>query len=147
MASGLLYVQAQKAMVPTEPPPELAHAANFERFDGFEPLVNNAGATSVGANYGTTPRPGQRNQPLGQVFTRSSLGGLTNTLGGQPLPVANWLYRVGRGYTPSRGASHLQHRLGVGQDYQGAAQTVALSEITGSPPVPGDLTSIIAGYG
>jgi len=32
-----------------------------------------------------------------------------------------------------------------GQNNQGAAQTVVLSEITNAPPVPGDLTSIIAG--
>jgi hypothetical protein len=138
---------AHDFLVPQEPPAELAHAANFERFDGYEALVNNDGGTPVGANYGATPRPGQRNQPLGQVFTRSALSRTVGTIGGQPLPVANWLYRVGRGYTPSRGASHPQFRLGVGQNYQGVAQTVTLSEITNNPPVPGDLSGIIAGFG
>lgn len=148
---GILLTQwdgADEFVVPAEPMPALAHAPNFERWDGFDPLVNNDGSTDLGFNYGTkVARPGQLNQPIGQEFTRSSLGGLTNTLGGQPLPVADWLYRVGRGYTPSSGAAHPQWRLGVGQNYQGVAQTAQLADITNNPPVPDDLSSIISGWG
>ena len=75
------------------------------------------------------------------------MAGITGRLGGQPLPVADWLYRTRRGYTPSSnlvGAFQRTH-YGVGQAYQGPAQTTQLSEITNNPPVPGDLSGIIAG--
>ena len=96
---------------------------------------------------GRYPRPGQLDDPVAngnQVYTPGPLKGLTNTLGGQPLPVNDWKFRGRRAYTPGKTHS-LQMRLGDGQNYGGAAQTVALSEITGNPPVPGDLSGIIAG--
>lgn len=144
---GILLTQwdgADEFVVPAEPLPSNAHAANFERWDGFDPLVNDLGGSNV---KGSVSRPGQWDQPTGQEYTKSALGGLTNTLGGQPYPVANWLYRVGRGYTPSSGAAHPQWRLGVGQNYQGVAQTAQLADVTNNPPVPDDLSSIISGWG
>jgi hypothetical protein len=142
-------------MVPTTPQPDQAVAPNFERFDGLEgsppldhPAAVDDGSGRPGANYGTTPRPGQRDQPVGQVYTPGPLAGVVGVVGGQPLPVRSWSSSedsaLTRGYTPSKAPS-VQWRLGVGQDNQGVAQTVILSEITSNPPVPGDLTSILAG--
>ena len=142
---GMLYY-AQAPVVPRTPPVELNHAYNFQEFDGLMPLDNAPGEGPLGANYGSGPRPGALNTPKAeQTYTAGPLSATVGTLGGQPLPVANPLYRLGRGYTPSLTPS-VQHRLGVGQNYQGAAQTVALSEVTNNPPVPGDLSGIIAGW-
>jgi len=143
---GMLYY-AQAPVVPRTPPVELNHAYNFQEFDGLEtPLGNAPGEVSFGTNYGSTPRPGAINTPLSeQTYTRGPLRGTVGTLGGQPLPVANPLYRLGRGYTPSTTPT-IQFRIGAGQNYQGVAQTVALSEVTNNPPVPGDLSGIIAGW-
>jgi hypothetical protein len=144
---GLLYTQSAP-QVPTEPYPDLAHAPNFQRFDGLTlPETSGTNENQLGTNFGATPRPGQRNTPTAQqTYTKGPIVGTVGTIGGQPLPVANWLYRVGRGFTASNYTQRIQHRLGVGQAYQGAAQTVALSEITSNPPQPGDLSSIISGW-
>jgi len=144
---GLLYVTTNLPVVPGEAPAELAHAANFERFDGLEvPTTNNRDANQLGTPYGATPRPGGENTPIDeQTYTQAPIRGVVGTIGGQPLPVGDWLFRGDRGYTRSETPS-VQHRLGSGQAYQGAAQTVALSEITNNPPVPGDLSAIIAGW-
>jgi hypothetical protein len=136
-------------VVPGDPQPDLAVAGNFERFDGLDvpdtnPAAVTDGSPRPGDNYGDSPRPGQRDQQAGQVYTQGALKGLTNTLGGQPLPVDDWKFRGRRAYTPGRTHS-IQQRLGDGQNNGGAAQTVTLSEITGNPPVPGDLSGIIAG--
>jgi hypothetical protein len=140
---------------PQTAPPDLAVAPNFERFDGLEqpPLDNPAaldpmsgGSGGMGTDYGETPRPGQMNQPVGQVYNPGPISGVVGTVGGQPLPVEQWNYRGPGNYTHSKTPS-VQWRLGQGQAYQGVAQTVALSEITNNPPVPGDLTSILAGFG
>lgn len=137
-------------VVPGTAQPDIAVSGNFERFDGLAvPDTNPAthepdSAKGRQSDYGPTPRPGGLNQPLGQVYTDGPLRGLTNTLGGQPLPVFDWKYRGGRGFTGGR-TSSIQHRLGDGQNNPGAAQTTALSQITGNPPVPGDLSGIIAG--
>ena len=141
-------------IVATTPQPDMAVAPNFERFSGIEgspELVNPAssdGAWNSGTDYGPTPRPGQLSQPLGQTYTRGPLQGTVGVIGGQPLPVRAWESAddsaATRGYTPSKTPS-VQHRLGDGQNAQLLAQTVILSEITSSPPVPGDLTSILAG--
>jgi hypothetical protein len=142
---GMLYY-AQAPVVPRTPPVELNHAYNFQEFDGLMPLDNAPGAVPAGTNYGSTPRPGALNTPLAeQTYTQGPLSATVGTLGGQPLPVANPLYRLGRGYTPSTTPT-IQFRIGAGQNYQGAAQTVALSEVTNNPPVPGDLSGIIAGW-
>lgn len=158
--SGLLIAQIPPGpgnyTVPQTPPAELAHAAYFEAFDGLEPLVNNDQSYIGGTAYGKhgpdggsdSPIPGFSNTPVSQqVYTRGPVAGITGRLGGQPLPVANCIYRVGRGYTEGAnwlGAFQRTH-YGVGQNYQGPAQTTQLSEITNNPPVPGDLTGIIAG--
>ena len=147
--SGLLVAQLPPGpgnyAVPTEPPAELAHATYFETFDGLEPLVNNDQASYLG---GAVQSPGHGGTPVAaQGYTRGPVPGITGRLGGQPLPVANWNYRVGRGYTEGAnlvGGFQRTH-YGVGQQYQGAAQTTQLSEITNNPPVPGDLSGIIAG--
>jgi hypothetical protein len=136
-------------IVPAEPQPELAVSGNFERFDGLDvpdtnPAAVTEGSPRPGDNYGHSPRPGGLDQQSGQVYTQGALKGLTNTLGGQPLPVDDWKFRGRRAYTPGRTHS-IQQRLGAGQDNGGAAQTVALSEISGNPPVPGELSGIIAG--
>ena len=147
--SGLLVVQIPPGpgqyVVPSEPPAERAHSQWFETFDGLEPLVNNDQATYV---TGPQQRPGGGGTPVAeQTFTRGAVPGITGRLGGQPLPVASWEYRVGRGYTEGANALGNFQRMhyGVGQNYQGAAQTTQLSEITNNPPVPGDLSGIIAG--
>jgi hypothetical protein len=147
--SGLLVAQIPVGsyVVPQTPPAELAHATYFEAFDGLEPLVNNTQARYVD---GPVQAPGGGGTPVSeQAFTRGPVAGITGRLGGQPLPVADWHWRGGRGYTPSSDwAGNFQRtHYGVGQNYQGVAQTVQLSEITGNPPVPGDITGIIAGWG
>ncbi len=147
--SGLLVAQIPPGqyVVPTEPPAELAHASYFEEFDGLMVLDNTPGARYVA---GPVQSPGGGGTPVAsQAYTTGAIPGITGKLGGQPLPVANPIWRTGRGYT--QGGDQVQgfqltHR-GVGQNYQGMAQTVQLSQITGAPPVPGDITSIIAGYG
>jgi hypothetical protein len=151
--SGLLVAQIDPGnyVVPSQPPAELAHATYFEAFDGLEPLEGSDNGGRLGATYGgEVPRPGQLNTPATSLdYTRGAVPGIMGRLGGQPLPVANPIWRVGRGYTPSSDwAGNFQRtHYGVGQNYQGIAQTVQLSQITGNPPVPGDITGIIAGFG
>jgi len=157
MAGALLLNAGNPAAVvavPQESPvPDLAIAANFERFDGLgqPPLDHPAGTVDgnpLGESYGQTPRPGQLNQEEGQVYTEGALVGVTGTIGGQPLPVKDWKYAVGN-YTGAI-APGIQFRQGVGQRGPaglGAAQTTALAGITNNPPEPGDLSSIIAGLG
>lgn len=148
--SGLLVAQIPvgQYVVPSQPPAELAHAANFEAFDGLEPLVNNPQARYV---EGPVQTPGAGGTPVAQqAYTTGPIPGIMGRLGGQPLPVADWHFPAGRGYSPSTNwAGDFQTRpnRGVGQNYQGMAQTVQLSQITGNPPVPGDITGIIAGFG
>jgi len=149
--SGLLAAQIPVGayVVPSKPPAELAHATYFEAFDGLEPLEGSNNGGRLGATYDSSvPRPGQLNTPATSLaYTRGPVVGIMGRLGGQPLPVADPRFRVGRGYTPSSNwAGNFQRtHFGVGQNYQGVAQTVQLSEITGNPPVPGDLTGILAG--
>lgn len=162
MASG---ARAQSFAVPAESTqPDLGIAKNFERFDGLgqppleHPATENpqdwtggGGAFYGWAAEGGSPRPGQSDQPIGQVYTTGALVGVTGTLGGQPLPVRDWKYQQdGRdGYTGATAPS-IQFRLGVGQrgpSELGAAQTTALAMITNNPPEPGSLDAIIAGVG
>ena len=144
---ALLYTQTDLYSVPRVPREEYFHAANFQEFDGLEtPLTSNSGGTDTGINYGETPRPGQLNTaPADQTYTPGPLRGVVGTLGGQPLPVANPIYRLGRGYTPANDTQRIQTRMGAGTNSQGVAQTVQLSEITNNPPVPGDISAILAG--
>jgi len=141
-------------IVPQTPQADRAVATNFERFDGLEghPMLDHPAAVEdgfgLGESYAPTPRPGQLNQPLGQVYTPGPLAGVVGVLGGQPLPVGAWEAdtpnQAASAYTRSRTPS-IQFRLGNGQANQGVAQTVALSELGSNPPIPGDLTSILAG--
>ena len=116
-------------------------AENYEKFDGLAPLDHPSGQPGV---EGSRSRPG--GWPTEDVYTPGPLAGLTNTLGGQPLPVADPIHRP-PGHAEFVHLSYMQFRLGVGQNYQGVAQTVALGEITSNPPQPGDLSSILAGWG
>lgn len=144
---------------PAVPQTDLAVAPNFQRFDGLEnpPLdhpaglddTNYVGGFATGGHFGESPRPGQMGQPLDQVYTPGAISGVVGTVGGQPLPVSARIYKEEGAYTASKWPT-IQQRLGVGQkgpSSLGVANTVALSEITNSPPVPGDLTSILAGLG
>lgn len=140
MSVGAL-ITGRPFMVPRTPPAELAVAPNYEAFDGLNPLDHPGGGVHPGS------RPGQSETPLAeQTYTAGPLSGVVGTVGGQPLPVGDRIHRppgIGQSViTPS-----VQHRLGVGQANQGVAQTVALSQITGNPPVAGDLSSILAGWG
>lgn len=140
MSGPLVSASIDGWVVPTTAPAEIRVAPNFEQFDGLMPLDK-----PTGKEPGT--RPGQQQTPQDQqVYTRSAWDSLTNVLGGEPLPVADWHFKPPGGYTPAH-PINVQFRSGVGQNYQGAAQTVALSEITSNPPVPGDITSIISGWG
>ena len=131
----------QPFIVPATPPAEIAVAPNYEQFDGLGPLDHPGG----GVNPGT--RPGGGETPLAeQTYTPGPLSGVVGTLGGQPLPTGDRIHRPA-GTSQAVITPSVQHRLGVGQANQGVAQTVALSQITGSPPVPGDLSSILAGWG
>ena len=141
----------KETLVPAVAPAEMAHAQNFQRFDGLGPADNyDAHQSSARASYvpNSSPRPGQSDHTA-ITYTPAPQTTTVGTLGGQPLPVANWLYRLGRGYTPGRTSTAPQFRLGKsgqgGQNNTGLQQTVALSEITNAPPVPGDISAIIAG--
>lgn len=152
-------------MVPTEGegPLERTVAANFERFDGLDqldnapssvyppgsgrdPITTGPGTADYGWQLGSYPRPGQLGQPNGQTYTPGPLTGLTNTLGGQPLPVADWRFPH-HDYTPAHTPQTSQWRMGVGQAYQGVAQTVALGDITNNPPQADSLENILRGWG
>ena len=144
--------------VPTEShQPDLAIGWNFERFDGLgqPPLDHPAGCedgTSLGFSYGgavDTPRPGQLNQPDGQVYPAGPLQGVVGVIGGQPLPVFPFQENPRHGSTRVTTPT-IQFRIGVGQrgpSELAAAQTTALGGITNNPPQPGDLSAIIAGIG
>jgi hypothetical protein len=154
-AGTLLAANQFGSNITSIPQLDTAVGPNFERFDGLDvPADHPAGTVAdggmpLGASHGTNvPRPGQLNQPEGQVYTPGPLRGLVNTVDGQPLKVGAWQpsedNALSRGYTRSKTPS-IQHRLGDGQNFGGLAQTVILSEISDNPPVPGDLTSILAG--
>ena len=145
MSAYLFTSNVTDLIVPGAPQPDMAVAPNFERFDGLSqpPLDNPAGQPGV---TGSASRPGGWVTP--DEYTPGVISGVVGTVGGQPLPVADWqtstAHQQQATYTPSRTPS-VQFRLGDGQANQGVAQTVQLSEITNNPPVPGDLTSILAG--
>lgn len=141
MAAGPLIAAAQGGwIVPLTSPLDIAVAPNYEKFDGQQQLDK-----PTGLDPGSRPGAGQTPLDL-QTYTKSSRGALTNTLGGQPLPVSDRIHR-GPGSTTPAHPVNMQFRSGVGQNNQGVAQTVALASITTNPPQPGDLTSIISGMG
>jgi hypothetical protein len=151
--------------VPTQPQPDEAVASYFERFDGLgqPPLLAPATSsaedtTGEGQVYGFDqlgryPRPGAVDQPVGQVYTPGPLIGATGVVGGEPLPVGDWKFPLNRGYTRAK-APGIQWRLGQGggmfghgPSSLGAANTVALANITNNPPQPTELDLIISGQG
>ena len=142
-----LITAAGAIINPQVPQADLAVAPNFERFDGLAPLAPPVSWERT-AYYQGGPRPGE-SAPTALVYTPGPLSATVGTVGGQPLSpiVGTRILRGPGGYTPSV-APTVQYRLGVGQagpSALGAAQTVQLSEITNAPPVPGDLSAIIAG--
>lgn len=165
MASVLL-VPAGQIVSPLVPQTDYAVGPDFERFDGLTiPTTNPAAGQDAevpcagrqgGADYGldklgSNPRPGAKNQPFEDwVYTPGPIKGTVGTVQGQPLPANAGVFQTVNGqrgaYTPGKSNS-IQFRKGVGQANQGAAQTTQLSQITDNPPVPGDLSSIIAGLG
>jgi hypothetical protein len=129
---------------PSIQPGELDHPADFDPLSGG---TGGGGSMYGWNNPGGSPRPGGSDQPEGQVYTEGPLQGVVGTLGGQPYPVSPRIYKDTGDYTHSKWPT-VQWRIGVGQhgpSSLGAQNTVQLSEITNSPPVPGDLTGIIAG--
>lgn len=141
-AAGMILSAGPDLVVPTAPPSDQAVAANFERFDGLTPLDHPAGQRIFYPGGG--PRPGS--QPTPDTYTPGPQAGLVNTLGGQPLPVSPRITRP-PGETTYTTALGVQFRTGVGQNYQGVAQTVALADITNNPPVPDSMSTILGGWG
>lgn len=141
-----LLIEGAKLIVPTEAgePLDRTVAANFERFDGLAPLDAPSSREQTDF-YPAGPRPGM-SAPTAHTYTPGAIPGLTNTLGGQPLPVGHWLYNREVGYTPANW-QQMQWRLGSGQNFQGVAQTVQMGEVTNNPPQPDPLASILAGWG
>jgi hypothetical protein len=140
-------------------PATVAHAPNFERFDGLNPLDHPAtsdpesGGTGFGVDYGYNelghyPRPGMVATPVGQqTYTPGPLSATVGVLGGQPISLStNERMHRDPGAQTRTPAPTLQFRGGVGQGYQGIGQTVALAQVTQNPPQPEDLTDIISGW-
>lgn len=136
---SVLVATARPFIVPGTPPEDMAVAPNFERFDGMQPLDKPSGKVPGSRTDGTTPL-------AQQTYTASPWDGVTATIGGQPLPVADPLFRPAGSSTPAFPVN-VQYRGGVGQANQGVAQTVAMAELANNPPPSGDLTSILAGWG
>lgn len=131
-------------MVPQSAPSDQAVAWNYEQFDGLTDLDHPAGNERSVFWDGHTPRPGM--QPTPDVYTPGPLAGVAGTLGGQPLPTSERIKRV-EGTATYTVSPSVQFRLGVGQQYQGVAQTVALADITNNPPTPDGMGAILAGWG
>lgn len=161
MGAFLLNWAGPDLVVPQNAQPDLAVAANYERFDGLVQLDNPAtgdpisGGTGTGSMYGYNrlseyPRPGALDTPVDQqTYTPGPISGLTNTLGGQPLPVSDRIHRP-PGTTQRVTEYNTQTRLGVGQQGPsalGVAQTVQLGELVRNPPEPTSLDLILSGWG
>lgn len=143
MSAYLGTEQVRTFIVPARPPADLAVAANYERFDGLEPLDHPAGMVPFGS-YGPAPRTPGITPPAEQTYTPGPQSALVNTLGGQPLPVAPWDDNHARGYTPAPAKVIGGPKMGR-QLNNGIAETVFFADLQSNPPVPGDLASIIAG--
>lgn len=134
--------------VPQKAPADMAVAPNFERFTGTLPALDHpAGQSPV---TGSPNRPGQAAYEAPTVYTPGRTGGLTNTLGGQPLlSTSDRIHRAPGGYTPANSPT-IQFRLGVGQkgpSTLGLAQTVSLATVTNNPPEGTPLLQMLAGLG
>lgn len=146
MTAYLGTSEVRSFIVPATPQPDMAVAANYERFDGLMPL-DQSSLIPFGVDYGPTPIPGQNQTPIAeQTYTPGPNVGLVNTLGGQPLPVGQWSGRREGGYTPAPPRTIGGPKMGR-QHYNGIAETVFFAELQSNPPQPGDLASIIAGIG
>ena len=155
MTGMLLNFAGPDFVVPQVAPSDLAVAANFERFDGLTlPTTNPVtgdGDSAVYAfgpdHYGASPTPGRADTPVReQTYTPGPLRGTVGVVGGQPLPTSDRIHR-GPGTVQLVSEYNTQHRLGVGQAYQGIAQTVQLQAITDNPPEPAGMTAILGGWG
>lgn len=145
--AGAILLPVGPYLVPGGGGADMAVAPDFERFDGLTQLDNPAGnGRPMYGAVADNPRPGQ-SVTTPDVYTPGPISGVVGTLGGQPLPAKAGVWKEYGDYQHSRGVPSMQFRLGVGQNFGGAQQTVALSEITSNPPVPGDITGIIAGLG
>jgi hypothetical protein len=140
----LLNYAGPDFMVPQAAPADHAVGWDYEQFDGLTPLEHPAGNQDNVFWLGATPRPGM--QPTPDVYTPGPLAGAMGTLGGQPLPVSERIKRP-QGKATFTITPSVQFKSGVGQNYQGVAQTVALADITNNPPVPDGMTAILAGWG
>jgi len=152
VAAGVILAAGQHPIVPVQPPADMAVAANFERFTGTNPALDNAPQNA--AVEGSPNRPGGFWKD-GTVYTRGRVGGLTNVLGaGQAaMPeggqAGDLIYRA-PGKATFVNAPTIQLRMGVGQhgpSSLGLAQTVALATITNNPPAGVDLLRILSGQG
>ena len=156
MAGMLLNWAGPDLVVPGEAPADLAVAPNFERFDGLTvPQTNpstedpDSSVYAFGFPYGASPVPGHRSTPIAdQTYTEGAIPGVVGVIGGQPLPVSGRLQgSKPEGRTQLVNEYNTQQRRGVGQAYQGVAQTVALAAITNNPPEPAGMEAILGGWG
>jgi hypothetical protein len=145
----LWAVSSRHPTIPENPPADMAVGENFERFTGTHPVLTHAGQSPL---TGSPNRPGQAAYEGEMVYTPGRLGGLTNTLGGEPLSAVKTSDRIHRprgGFTAAKALTY-QLRLGVGQkgpSTLGVAQTVALATITNNPPEGTPLLQMLAGQG
>jgi hypothetical protein len=163
MTISLQGEQIRNFLVPANPPLDDAVAPNFQRFDGVDGPGDNYDAhpTPLGwLNYegkGTGPKPGSGGSPEEDiVYTPGPHYGITNVLGGQPYPAADWqpdgsvTPDLNRGFTPGKTYRSPQFWLGKlgygGQNNNGVEQTLMFSELNNNPPVPGDLATIMSGW-
>jgi hypothetical protein len=141
--------EVRSFIVPGTPQPDMAVAPNYERFDGLEPLDHPAGDAPF-SDYGPAPRDPGTTPLAEQTYTPGPLAGTTNTLGGQPLPVASWradtVTQQGSGYTPAGARVIGGPKMGRQQN-NGIAETIFFADLQSQPPQPGDLVSIMSGQG
>lgn len=145
MAGAAVLLNAGELIGPNNPQSDTAVAENFARFDGLGPLDNPAGRDRT-QYINNGPRPGMAESPA-DTYTPGPISGVVGTVGGQPLPVSPRVWRA-PGQVTQVNTPSIQKRMGVGQNGPsalGAAQTTQLSEVTNNPPVPGDISGIIAG--
>jgi hypothetical protein len=144
---------ARSSPVPQTPPLETRVAENYQRFDGLDSTpYPGSNLSGLETPYDVTPRPGQAGTPGSLVDVgpgklgpnARGIPGVVGSVGATPLPVADCLKKTNF-ETVAATQSNPNFRFGPGGQYQGIAQTIAMSEISQNPPQPGDLASIYAG--
>lgn len=149
MPGMLLQWSGPDFVVPQVAPTDLAVGPKFERFDGLTPLDHPAGRPEFwGPENPDNPRPGMQPwQP--DTYTPGPLAGVVGVIDGQPLAAARTSDRIHRpeGMTQRVQEYSTQNRRGVGQAYQGVAQTVQLQALVDNPPEPSGMTAILGGWG